>query len=200
MTLAEMKAEVLQRVGIPDYVYDIVLPNMPEYYDGDYEVDFEVSRYMKCCFHSEDSPSLRWYEETGTYYCFGCGKGGRGPMGTVIGFHINFAEKMNGKKPTENEAVRFLYSYFIEERDVRSTFVPSSVDKKSDNGAEISAFNMYKNEVEKSIVYDRTLAMDKKVSMYDTLDNIDTMLFKGIIEVNEARAEIEKCIRKLITV
>lgn len=59
---------------------------------------------------------------------------------------------------------------------------------------------MYKNEVEKSIVYDRTLAMDKKLSMYDTLDNIDTMLFKGIIEVNEARAEIEKCIRKLITV
>lgn len=42
--------------------------------------------------------------------------------------------------------------------------------------------------------------MDKKLSMYDTLDNIDTMLFKGIIEVNEARAEIEKCLRKLIAV
>lgn len=40
--------------------------------------------------------------------------------------------------------------------------------------------------------------MDKKLSMYDTLDNIDTMLFKGIIEVNEARAEIEKNIRKLV--
>lgn len=59
---------------------------------------------------------------------------------------------------------------------------------------------MYKNEIEKPVMYDRTIAMDKKLSVYDTLDNIDTMLFKGIIEVNEARAEIEKCIRKLITV
>ena len=28
----------------------------------------------------------------------------------------------------------------------------------------------------------------------------DTMLFKGILEVNEAGAEIEKCLRKLIAV
>ena len=49
-------------------------------------------------------------------------------------------------------------------------------------------------------MYDRTIAMGKKLSMYDTLNNIDTMLFKGIIEVNEARAEIEKCLRKLIAV
>lgn len=59
---------------------------------------------------------------------------------------------------------------------------------------------MYKNEVEKPVMYDRTIAMGKKLSMYDTLNNIDTMLFKGIIEVNEARAEIEKCLRKLIAV
>lgn len=50
-------------------------------------------------------------------------------MGTIIGFHINFAEKMNGKKPTENEAIRFLYNYFIENRDIRSTFVLSEVVK-----------------------------------------------------------------------
>ena len=50
-------------------------------------------------------------------------------MGTIIGFHINFAEKMNGKKPTENEAIRFLYNYFTENRDIRSTFVPSEVVK-----------------------------------------------------------------------
>lgn len=42
--------------------------------------------------------------------------------------------------------------------------------------------------------------MDKKLSMYDTLDNIDTVLFKEILEVNEAGAEIEKCLRKLIAV
>lgn len=57
-----------------------------------------------------------------------------------------------------------------------------------------------KNEIEKPVMYDRTIAMDKKLSMYDTLDNIDTMLFKGILEVNEAGAEIEKCLRKLIAV
>lgn len=34
-------------------------------------------RYMTCCpFHDDDTPSLVFYEETNSFYCFGCTKGG----------------------------------------------------------------------------------------------------------------------------
>lgn len=197
MTIQEMKSEVLKCIGVPEYIYEIVLPNMPEYYNGDYEVNFEVSRYMKCCFHNEDSPSFRWYENTNTYYCFGCGKGGRGPMGTVIGLHINFVERMNGKRPSEQEAIVFLYNYFIKERDIRSVFVQDVAVKKNDNVAELANFNMYKNELEKAITYDMSIDEDKKINVYDLMDNIDMMLFKDIISVNEARMAIDSAIKEL---
>ena len=38
----------------------------------------EVNRkgYASCPFHEEDTPSLKLYPETNTFYCFGCGVGG----------------------------------------------------------------------------------------------------------------------------
>ena len=31
----------------------------------------------KCPFHEENTPSFAMYEDTGSYYCFGCGKSGK---------------------------------------------------------------------------------------------------------------------------
>lgn len=197
MTIAEMETEVLRKVSIPDYIYEIVVPNMQEYYDGDYPVDFEVSRYIKCCFHSEDSPSLRWYEETNTFYCFGCGKGGRGPMGTVIGFHMYFTEKMTGRMASRNDAIVFLYNYFVNGKDARNVLVDTRVEKKGNSETELAGYNLYKNDIDKAVQSDSTIPMEKKVDIYDMIDRIDMMLFKDIIRVNEARQALDSEIAKL---
>lgn len=197
MTIAEMETEVLRKVSIPDYIYEIVVPNMQEYYDGDYPVDFEVSRYIKCCFHSEDSPSLRWYEETNTFYCFGCGKGGRGPMGTVIGFHMYFTEKMTGRMASRNDAIVFLYNYFVNGKDTRNVLVDTRVEKKGNSETELAGYNLYKNDIDKAVQSDQTIPMEKKVDIYDRIDRIDMMLFKDIIRVNEARQALDSAIAKL---
>lgn len=51
------------------------------------------SRGLACCpFHSEDTPSCKFYPGTGGFYCFGCGAGGD---------VITLAERMFGLSPLD---------------------------------------------------------------------------------------------------
>jgi len=45
-----------------------------------------------CCFHDETKPSLTFYMNTNSFYCFGCGKGG-----DVIKFYALRHELSNGE-------------------------------------------------------------------------------------------------------
>lgn len=46
--------------------------------DAAFRYGLEPNRksYISCPFHEEDTPSLKLYPETNTFYCFGCGAGG----------------------------------------------------------------------------------------------------------------------------
>ena len=68
-----MLDEVKRRVTIPSYFYNIIIPQRVDYY-SDYTVDFDAKPVAKCPLHDEDTPSMRYYEETNTFYCFGCRK------------------------------------------------------------------------------------------------------------------------------
>lgn len=41
-----------------------------------YGVAVNRAGYALCPFHDEKTPSLKVYDKTNSYYCFGCGKGG----------------------------------------------------------------------------------------------------------------------------
>ena len=55
--------------------------------------------HCKCPFHKDDTPSLRIYPETNTYYCFGCEK-----TGDVIQF-IQDIEALAGQVITKHKAI-----------------------------------------------------------------------------------------------
>ncbi len=68
MAVNSIQVEQVKKVLIPKYFYEIIIPNMEGYY-SDYTVDFESKPVVKCPLHGEDTPSLRWYEDTNTFYC-----------------------------------------------------------------------------------------------------------------------------------
>lgn len=37
-------------------------------------LDFNSSGFCNCIFHTEDTPSMRYYTDTNSVYCFGCGR------------------------------------------------------------------------------------------------------------------------------
>lgn len=193
-----MREEVINKISIPQYVYNIVVPNMQEYYDGDYPVDFENSRYMKCCFHDEDTPSWRYYEETNTYYCFGCGAGGLGEAGTVIGLHRNFVKKLQGKMPTREEAIKFLYEYFLNGTDSSEVFRDTRVEKKINSESELAQINIYRYNIERAVNVDSTIVLDKKKEFWRLLDEVDMLLSKELVSAEEAEKAIKDMVKKMV--
>lgn len=188
-------AEVKSKITIPMYFYNIIVPQLGSYYDT-YPVDFDNKVVVCCPLHDEDTPSCRYYEETNSFYCFGCQRGG-----DVIALHRYFAEKQNGTKPEYDEAVAFLYKYFIEGRETETFIVPvsTSMNERKNTDADIVKFNVYRVNIEKSITYDRSIRMEVKEQFWEILDNIDCLLTKDLIKADDAEKYIKAKVRELIT-
>lgn len=191
----QMIAEVKSKITIPMYFYSIIVPQLGSYYDN-YPVNFDNKIVVCCPLHDEDTPSCRYYEETESFYCFGCQKGG-----DVIALHRYFAERMNGTKPSYEEAVSFLYDYFIRGRE-QETFIQQArqIDEKLNSDYDIVKFNIYRYNLEQSISFDRNIALETKEKIWNLLDNIDCLMSKDMIKADEAEKYIKDMIRNELNV
>ena len=192
-----MATAVNSQITIPMYFYNIVIPQMGNYFDN-YPVNFEADPRACCCLHDEDTPSFRYYEETNSFYCFGCAKGGN-----VIWLHRYFAEKMNGRRPEEDEAIVFLYQYFLQGKESQ-TFIDQSAQKiganeKLNTDKEIVKLNIYRINLEKSISFDKNISLDVKKQLWELLDNVDMLLSKDLIKADDAERYIKQRVKELIT-
>lgn len=170
---------VKNNVTIPDYFYNIVMPQMKNYYN-DYSVDFEVRPVAKCCLHDEDTPSFRYYDETNTFFCFGCRAGG-----DIIELHRKFIEKINGVRPSFAESVIFLYKYFIEGKEsykIKSDRIGVRGSSNKSTPAELIRLSGYLSKLESSMLTS-DIDDDIKKSIWSKIDNISLL-----VAVNEIRA------------
>lgn len=188
-----MKSEVLRKITIPMYFYNIIVPQLDGYYDV-YPVDFENKPVACCPLHDEDTPSCRYYPDTESFYCFGCGKGGN-----VIYLHKYFASRMNGIEVSIDEAVSFLYNYFIKGKETE-TFVKEQVVEKEklNTDYDIVKFNLYRVNLEQSITFDKHLNESIKREIWKELDNIDCLLSLDMIKASEAEQYIKQKVKEII--
>ena len=182
---SQKEKEVIGKVSIPNYMYTIVVPNMGGYYDGDYPVDFDVDLRAKCPLHDENTPSFRYYPDTNSYYCWGCASGGN-----VINLHMNFMEKLNGKGITREEAVDFLYNYFVVGKNM-TDFIDNSdrvISEESKSEAdEIIRFEQYIDNLNKSIIRDTKLVSKIKYRVYSEIDKVKNLVDKNLLNATDAR-------------
>lgn len=182
--------EVKSKVSIPDYFDKIIVPQMGSYYDL-YPVDFDNKPVVCCPIHDEDTPSFRFYPETSSFYCFGCQKGGN-----IINLHRYFMESISGDKPEYSESVDFLYDTFINGKAIQNTKINISItqDKKSTD-KEMLEYNMYRVDIEQSLMVDPNIQNKVKLTVCKMLDSIDTLVHKDMVNAIEAKKWLKTYIK-----
>ena len=189
----DKREEIKNKVTVPMYFYNIIVPNLGDYYVGDYPVDFDMTPVAKCPLHDEDTPSMRYYEETNSFYCFGCGAGG-----DVINLHRMFMEKTNGRKPTFRDAVDFLYRYFIEGKETTVAPIIEETKEKLNEPKDIVRLNYYRLNLEKSLSFDPNIGLADKIKIWEVLDNIDLLIDMDVIKSKDAKQYIQDKVKEII--
>lgn len=167
---------VKKGVKISEYIEKYVVKEIPWYFN-DYTVDLDLKPYIKCPIHGEDTPSLKYYEDTNTFYCFGCGAGG-----DVINFHRLFVKSLTNEEISVSDAVDFLKSRFLEgkQKEVAKILPKSEVDNQAKDVLRL--FRLC-TEIEETLKVDKSLPEEKKKVIYEC---IDTVL--ALIELRKVKA------------
>ena len=188
--------EVRAKVTIPMYFYNIIVPQLGSYY-AEYEVNFDARPVACCPLHDEDTPSMRYYEETNTFYCFGCRKGG-----DVITLHRQFTERQTSSMPTFNEAIEFLYNYFIKGNEhiapVKKIQSLLSNQPKSSN-VDLARYSNYTAILERQLQTDHSVKESAKREIWKAMDITEILIDKNMLSAVDAMEYIKGVVRDNVT-
>ena len=190
------KDDVKSRVSVPMYFYNIIVPQLGSYY-SEYPVDFDARPVACCPLHDEDTPSMRYYEETNTFYCFGCRRGG-----DVIALHRMFTERYSGTMPTMEEAVDFLYNYFIKGNEHLQALKQNqslTAEQPKSNNVELARYCKYTSILEVQLSQDSSISDEAKRKIWAAMDNADILVDKNQIGAVDAMKHIQQVVREVIT-
>lgn len=189
-------SDVKTKISIPQYFYNIIVPQLGSYY-ADYPVNFDARPVVCCPLHDENTPSMRYYEETNSFYCFGCRAGG-----DIIQLHRLFTERQSGTKPTYDEAVEFLYDYFIKGNEAaRSVVAPKKLvyKGKQSNNVQRLKYNGYREALNGQLMVDNSIPYNQKLIIWKAMDNIDILMDKEEVNADEAVDYIKSVVKETIT-
>lgn len=194
---------VKEKVKIPTYFKDVILPQMGSYYDT-YGVDFDAKPVVCCPLHDENTPSFRYYEESNSFYCFGCSRGGN-----VVTLHRYFVESLTGEQPDYDETVDMLYNTFLgDDEELKAgevyngsiSVVTSSEESSVSSESELADFEMYVTDIDGSISADATIPMEKKKKVYMVIDDVTTMVLAKEVNAKKAKEYLKELIDKILKV
>lgn len=169
-------------VKIPMYFEKIIVPEMRDYY-SDYTVNFDGRPVVKCPIHGEETPSMRYYEETNTFYCFGCRA-----AGDVINLHRLFTNVISDSMPSFDEAVDFMYRFFIQGIEDTEIKQNGKVVKREGTGelqlstnSEMIRLSSYIEGLNDTLQFDTSISKEHKERIYATIDNVHLLSSLNII-------------------
>ena len=186
--------EIEKKVSIGMIFSTFIVPEIPDYYSL-YPVDFNVKPVACCPLHDEDTPSFRYYEDTNSFYCFGCGKGGN----PILLYQL-FVNRHKDANITYKEATEFLYKVFIQGKEtaVLPSVAYTDSKKQSTDMKAVVRFNRYVDEIEKTVTFDKKVPLEIKMLFWNEIDNIKLLVGKEQIEPDDGRNYLINKVRELM--
>jgi len=179
---------IKQNLSIPKYFELMILPDMPDYYDGDY-IDFDNRPVVKCPLHSENTASFRYFDDTDSFYCFGCTA-----SGDVISLHRQHMLLNRGISTKFEQVEKELYELAINqgERVIKNT-LKKEKHPKINNDQDLLRFNINMNRWLRRV---RLMGDDeKRFGIINTINNYrDVVRGQGLL-VSDAIKYINKIVR-----
>lgn len=176
--IEDARVDIIKKeVKIPEMFNSIILPEMADYY-SDYTVDFNLRPVVKCCLHDEDTPSMRYFEETNTFYCYGCGAGG-----DVIELYRQYQAKQNDRQLSFQQCITHLYEHFIRNKNVIGR--PAISNKKElNNKFDLMYFSLSVDKLENVV---RGIAdIKQQIHLYNRIDLAKRLVLLDKITVSTA--------------
>lgn len=187
---------IKSKVTIADYVKDVIIPEMPWYY-SDYTVDFNLKLYIKCPIHGEDTPSFRYYPESNTFYCFGCGAGG-----DVINLHKAFYKSLSDRDISTEDALSFFKNKFIAKLQSKNTdglknrILPKG--KVLSNSKDLSKLERVYRDLDDTLRVEYSLSDSIKNKIFDAIDNAISLVELEKISALDAIAYIKESYKEAL--
>ena len=181
---------IKSKITIADYVKDVIIPEMPWYY-SDYTVDFNLKLYIKCPIHGEDTPSFRYYPESNTFYCFGCGAGG-----DVINLHKAFYKSLSDRDVSTEDALSFFRNKFIDKLQSKNTvslknkILPKG--KVLSNSKDLLKLERVYRDLDSTLRVEYSLSNSIKNKIFDAIDNAISLVELEKISALDAIAYIKE--------
>lgn len=187
---------IKSKVTIEDYVKDVIILEMPWYY-SDYTVDFNLKLYIKCPIHGEDTPSFRYYPESNTFYCFGCGAGG-----DVINLHKAFYKSLSDRDISTEDALSFFKNKFIAKLQSKNTdglknrILPKG--KALSSSKDLSKLERVYRDLDNTLRVEYSLSDSIKNKIFDAIDNAISLVELEKISALDAIAYIKESYKEAL--
>lgn len=186
---------IKSKITIADYVKDVIIPEMPWYY-SDYTVDFNLKLYIKCPIHGEDTPSFRYYPESNTFYCFGCGAGG-----DVINLHKAFYKSLSDRDVSTEDALSFFRNKFVEKLKSKTSIIDNKILPKGNvlsNSKDLSKLERVYRDLDSTLRVDYSLSDSIKNKIFDAIDNAISLVELEKISALDAIAYIKESYKEAL--